>query len=103
MKTTKEQRDMDRRAIAARQGVGLIRTPVDHSWYLALLDDADALEAAQAELAKHESELLRMEKCVRVAKRALTTIFTAGTDPDPPEVDPCESCVFPYVQKEGER
>jgi hypothetical protein len=62
-----------------------------------------ALEAAEAELAKHESELLRMEKCVRVAKRALTAIFTAGTDPDPPEVDPCESCVFPYVQKGGER
>jgi hypothetical protein len=69
----------------------------------ALLDDADALQAAEAELAKHESELLRMEKCVRVAKRALTAIFTAGTDPDPPEVDPCESCVFPYVQKGGER
>jgi hypothetical protein len=96
MKTTKEQRE--------RVFMAIHKLPVEYREdACAVLRDADALEQAEAELAKHEAELLRMEKCVRVAKRALTTIFTAGTDPDPPEVDPCESCVFPYVQKEGER
>ncbi|GAG35664.1 unnamed protein product [marine sediment metagenome] len=50
--------------------------------------------ALEAELLAHDAELRRMEKCARVAKRALTAIFTSGLDPDPPEGDQCAGCLY---------